>query len=282
MIPKPAPTTAMNLKHLSLVTLLAATVASAKAQQLEFLPDGSPPASSGESFKYTLLKPEDKTSETVKEGEHNPFGKSEVEVRAQNQKGTNEENQIRERLEKLRVVGVSPGKRGLRVMLGDMVLEPGLYVPQVLPEQDLMLRVGNITAQSIELVWVEKKPTGLPTRSMTIMVDLRPFVRCKLMGQPTEKNQWEKQTAGPKDVPVAVTFPDVALTPLNTSIQVADGSGIPRAVAVEDEEQPSSSAPPTEPVSLPVPPKPEVKPNPQWEKAMNLLDKILPKEEPKS
>ncbi|WP_075089006.1 hypothetical protein [Verrucomicrobium spinosum] len=76
--------------------------------------------------------------------------------------GTTEENEIRDRLAKLRVVGVSPGQRGLRVMLGDMVLEPGEDVPQVLPEQTLSLRVGAISSRAIELVWVEKKPTGLP------------------------------------------------------------------------------------------------------------------------
>lgn len=271
----------MNIKKLSLVTVLAMSSFVARAQQLEFLPDGNPSPSSSENIKYTLLKPEDKTSETVKEGEHNPFGKSEVELRAQNQKGTNEENQIRERLEKLRVVGVSPGARGLRVMLGDMVLEPGLYVPQVLPEQDLMLRVGNITTQSIELIWMEKKPSGLPARTMTIMVDLRPFVRTKLMGQPTQKNQWEKQYSGPKDVPVAVTFPDVVQNTINTPLQTAQNTNIPKAEPVDDADPASGGAPATEPASLPIPPKPEVKANPQWEKAMNLLDKILPKEEPK-
>ncbi len=64
-----------------------------------------------------------------------------------------EENQIRELLEKLRVVGVSPGRRGLRVMLGDMVLEPGVLVPQVLADQTIALRVASITPEAICLVW---------------------------------------------------------------------------------------------------------------------------------
>lgn len=269
----------MKTRFLILLTLLAATAVPGQAQQMEFLPDGSPPPlPGGADVKYTLLKPEDKTSETVKEGEHNPYGKSDVEMRNMNQKGTNEENEIRERLEKLRVVGVSPGARGLRVMLGDMVLEPGLFVPQILPDQSLMLRVAHISTEAIELVWVEKKPTGLPARSMIITVDLRPYVRYKLMGQPTDKNQWEKEKSGGAGaVPVGVRFPEVAQTPASSTVQVAQNTKVPRAEPVADESPraaggTASSAAPAAPAT------PEVKPNPQWEKAMSLLDKILPKE----
>lgn len=266
----------MNTRFLLLLTLLAATPVTGRAQQMEFLPEATPaPVPGGpESIKYTLLKPQDKTSETVKEGEHNPYGKSDVELRSMNQKGTNEENEIRERLEKLRVVGVSPGARGLRVMLGDMVLEPGLFVPQILPDQSLMLRVASISTESIELVWVEKKPSGLPARTMIIMVDLRPYVRYKLMGQPTDKNQWEKDKGGPGAVPVGVRFPEVAQTPASAHVQMAQNTKVPRAVPVEEGQNPAPAPASAAPTAAPQ----ELKPNPQWEKAMSLLDKILPKE----
>lgn len=263
----------MNTPKPLLVLLLATAAATAGAQQLEFLPPEGAPSVQQESVKYTLLKPDDKTSETVKEGEHNPFVQSDAELRTQNEKGTNEENQIRERLEKLRVVGVSPGASGMRVMLGDMVLEPGQFVPQILAEQTLMLRVGNITPSAIELVWVEKKPSGLPARVMTIAVDLRPYVRYKLMGQPTEKNQWEKPKAEAGPVPVARLFPEVAQTPASAPVHVAQNTAVPRAIPVSDDgTQAGSDAPP------PAEQQPTVKPNPQWEKALQLLDKLLPKE----
>ncbi len=124
----------MNHNSPFLFSLLALAAAAVHAQQMEFVADAAPAAPQTEQVKYTLLKPQDKTAETVKDGEHNPFGKSEGELKAGDQKGTNEENQIRDRLAKLRVVGVSPDPKGLRVMLGDMVLVPGQFVPQVLPE----------------------------------------------------------------------------------------------------------------------------------------------------
>ena len=143
----------------------------------------------------------------------------------------------------------------------------------MLPEQTLLLRVGNITTSAIELLWVEKKPSGLPTRTMTIAVDLRPYVRVKLMGQPTDKNQWEKPKADASKVPVSLLFPEVAQTPAAADVQVAQNTAVPRAIPVaEDGAQAAADAPPA------AEQKPAVKPNPQWEKAMDLLDKLLPKE----
>jgi hypothetical protein len=259
----------MNMKLHLLAPLLAAA-AVAHAQQSAFNPQDSASSSAHtEQVKYTLLKPQDKTSETVKEGERNPYSKGEAQLVSEEQKGTNEENQIRDRLVKLRVVGASPGPEGLRVMLGDMVLEPGKFVPQVLPEQTVMLRVGSITPQSIELIWVEKKPSGLPARTMVIPVDLRPSVRTLLKGQPTEKNQWGKDGGGKSDAPITLLFPEVAQTAGSSPAQMAHNTAAPRVTSV------STSADAPKPDSQ----EPAPKPDPQWEKAMDLLDEIMPKQD---
>src|SRR5688572_12525033 len=115
----------MKLSSILLALVAAAAGGSAQAQQ-EFLPDA--PVAKQEGVKYTLLMPSDKTSEVVKAGDRNPFAKADGGT-GPNQKSLNEENLIRERLEKLRVVGVSPGNTGMRVMLGDIVLEAGQPVP---------------------------------------------------------------------------------------------------------------------------------------------------------
>jgi hypothetical protein len=260
----------MNPRSLFLLSVLALAAAAVHAQQMEFVADGAPTAPPAEQVKYTLLKPQDKTAETVKDGEHNPFGKSDSELQAGDQKGTNEENQIRDRLAKLRVVGVSPDAKGLRVMLGDMVLVPGQYVPQVLPEQTVMLRVGSITSHAIELIWVEKKPSGLPARTITIPVDLRPYVRTKLKGQPNEKNQWEKEGSDSGEGAMTTMFPEVPQTAASAPTQMAQNTAVPRAVPVQE---PGDGGQPPAPAEAP-----SLKPDPQWEKAMNLLQKILPKE----
>jgi hypothetical protein len=220
----------MKASSILLALVAAAVGGSAQAQQ-SFLPDA--PAAKQDGVKYTLLKPSDKTSELVKVGERNPFAKTD-EGNSPNQKSLNEENLIRERLEKLRVVGVSPGNNGLRVMLGDIVLECGQQVPPLLPDQTVALKVGSITGQAIELLWLEARPEGLPARKLTIPVDLRPYVRYQLKGVPTEKNQWEKKADKGEDtnVPVGRVFPDVSDAAHMEALQAAQRLSAPRPAPV--------------------------------------------------
>ena len=248
----------MNTVPLILIAAGMMLTPAVLAQQPEFQPDARPKQ---DSVKYTLLKPADKTSELVKADERNPFALNDADARSQTQKGTHEENEIRERLEKLRVVGVSPGDRGLRVMLGDMVLEAGQLVPQLLPDQSVALRVGTISSQAIELFWIEAKPSGLPPRKLTIAVDLRPYVRYQLMGQPTQRNQFEKQKDEAGKLPVARLFPEVSQVPAAAApVPTQPTAATPRAAA-------ASSA--------------TAKVDPQWQKAMALLEEIERKEEKK-
>lgn len=135
------------------------------------------------TVKYALIMPNDKTSESVKPEDRNPFGRAQED--SKQFKGTSEETMIRDRLMKLRVCGASMDEKGdvSRVMLGDMILTPGQGLPAVLPNQTLALRVGAMTKDKIELVWIEKKTIGLPDRNLVLPVDLRPFVRYRLLGQ---------------------------------------------------------------------------------------------------
>ncbi len=262
-----------------IATFLAAVplVGSALLAQEEFIPEVAastaarePSGPQNEGVKYTLLKPNDKTSELVREMDRNPFGRSDAELQAQSQKGSNEENQIRDLLAKLRVVGVSPGSNGLRVMLGDMVLEAGQLVPQVLAEQTISLRVADITSEAIHLVWVEAKPTGLPPRALTIPVDLRPYVRVQLNGQPNLKNKWEKQSENVGNIPVARQFPATAQSAAFNADYMAKNGSIPKALPVEDGDS-------IHPAPLPTSVTPaEEKASTEWDQAMKLLQKLIP------
>lgn len=249
--------------------------------QENFLPD-TPVEQKEEAIKYTLILPGEKAVETVREGERNPYSKSDSPLSQFDTKGSNEENEIRERLTRLRVVGVSPGVHGLRVMLGDMVLEPGVTVPQLLPEQTVSLRVGNITPRAIELVWVEKKPSGLPPRVLTIPVDLRPYVRTVLKGQANERNQWEKENSGVAGAPVIVSYPAVAQTPAHSQSQMArnDKPPQPQQGAGASPSVPSPPPPVQGSTDAPATAVPVI---PEWEEAMKLLNKLVPlqKEEEK-
>lgn len=53
-------------------------------------------------------------------------------------------------------------------------------VPDVLPDQQVKLKVKSISPTQIEMVWVEKKPTGLPPKPFVIDVDVSPRVRYKM------------------------------------------------------------------------------------------------------
>lgn len=207
----------MKLISPLLITVICCLAGALRAQQPQvpddFTPDGKPGmAGPGEAppakIKYVLLMPEERVVEPVKATDRNPFGKSSEELQALNgNKGTTEENLIRERMEKLRIVGVSPGPKGLRVMLGDMVLEPDELVPPVLADQTLNLRVGHITDRAIELIWVEKKPSGMPPRLLTLPLDLRPYVRFALQGQSTlEKIAAEKSSHKNPNVTLGTQF----------------------------------------------------------------------------
>jgi hypothetical protein len=208
----------MKASSIFLALFAAAAGGIAQAQQA-FSPDA--PQAKQEGVKYALLKPSDKTSELVKASDRNPFAKVD-ENNGPNQKSLNEENLIRDRLEKLRVVGVSPGTNGLRVMLGDIILECGQPVPPLLPDQTVALKVGSITAQAIELLWLETRPAGLPLRKLTIPVDLRPYVRYQLKGIPTEKNQWEKKNEKEESKdPEGRAYPDISDAAHVAALQLA-------------------------------------------------------------
>ncbi len=158
----------------------------------DFLPDAPPQVDKNIGIKYALLLPDDKTAEMVKAGERNPFGKNENDQSQSTNKGTTQENSIREHLSKLHVAGFSPGPNGIRVMLGDMALEEGQTVPVIIPDQTLNLKVGKITRQAITLVWIEKKTSTLPPRLLTLPIEIQPTVRYVLHGQLTAEKTSNK------------------------------------------------------------------------------------------
>jgi len=239
------------------------------AQQLDFLPDaGATAAPEEEAVRYTLLMPDDKTSEIIKSEERNPFGKSDDALRELNNKGTNEENMIRDRLAKLRVVGVSPGKNGLRVMLGDMVLEAGQILPPVLADQSVGLKVSKISPEAIELVWVEKKITGLAARGMTLPVDLRPYVRYMLHGQPSEKNQWQKEPSSGEAETIGRSFPEVSHVLPGTKLIAPHPGNTPASADANDNEPSPESSPSPEMTAAP----PKESP---WDKAVGFLNELV-------
>ncbi|MGV3662173.1 MAG: hypothetical protein ACO1TE_18450 [Prosthecobacter sp.] len=133
--------------------------------------------------QYQLVLPDEKTPENVKPEEHNPF-ESESEAQDRMSPGDTEENRVRDLLLRLKVAGTKRMADGrMRVLLGNIILETGKPVPSVLPDQQVELKVKNITAEAIELAWQEKRATGLPPKLMIIPINISPRVRYQMLGQ---------------------------------------------------------------------------------------------------
>jgi hypothetical protein len=137
----------------------------------------SPEGDGKERVQYVLVMPEEKTPELVRQEENSPF---EARNDEEKQEGDTEENRVRDILVGLPAVGGGAGPQGMRVMLGSMRLEAGQDVPNVLPDQQVKLKVKSVTPTAIELVWIEKKPSGLPPKPFVIPVDVSPRVRYRL------------------------------------------------------------------------------------------------------
>jgi len=159
--------------------------------------------------EYQLILPEEKTPESIKPTENNPFSKA---AGKQEDESSSEENAVRDLLMSLTISGISSDSAGnRRLMLGPMKLERGMIVPPVLPDQAVHLRVNAITQEALELVWIEKKNTGLPPRALIIPFNVKPTIRTRLAGFTSQ------QVGGPARVGVINPNMPVPSTPAKNS-----------------------------------------------------------------
>lgn len=178
--------------------------------------------------RYSLIFPEEKTPETVKQTEQNPFGG--VQDPDDLTAASSEEAQIEQLLRSLPVVGNTSGGT---VLLGDIILRLGQLVPAVLPSQTCHLRVHQVSSDAVVFAWVEKKPTGLQTRTFTLDVDTTPQVATKLPGHGASSNRPFGQM--PSSRP-GIAVDSSRRTPRATVVNDTSPNSAPPAVA-----QPESS-----------------------------------------
>jgi hypothetical protein len=213
---------------LSLMLLLAATLGLHAQEEAE--------GEGAERVQYALILPDEKTPELVKPEENNPF--ETAADGAVDDEGDTEENQVRDMLLRMPVGGAVSGLRGVRVMLGGMRLEVGMNVPPVIPDQQVTLRVKSITPAAIELVWVEKKPTGLPPKLLVIPVDGSPSVRYRMPTSPGA----DPAAGGSMGT---VRRPDVS------ALSRPDTDGEPMVARAQPAEAPPAATPPAAPAAAP-------------------------------
>lgn len=232
----------MNFAHRLLLPGLMLTCMAVSSHAQEAAGEGDE-----KRVQYQLVLPEEKTPETVKPEEHNPF-ESETEALSRQSPGDTEENRVRDKLLKLPVVGTKRMADGrMRVMLGDIILETGHDVPPVLPDQLVVLKVKNITPIQIELAWQEKRLTGLPPKIMTIPINISPKVRYQMFGQTESEARESKGPNATMAMPLRDSVATTVVTPQSSPAPVASAvpapAEPPRAQAVADDLPPPNSPP---------------------------------------
>ncbi len=191
----------MNMKngirrHLRQITLVAACAVAgigAKAQEeLPALPGGDDALEVEHDPKAEKvgLMPYQKTPVDVASKERNPFASRSPEKKEEEVAEVNkEEDRIRLVLSELAIGGVSKSADGgLRVLLGDMKLERGAVVPQVLQDQTTQLMVAMITEEKIEFAWLEESGKGTGRR-LVMPIDVTPKVSFVLNGQQSKAEE---------------------------------------------------------------------------------------------
>ncbi|MBE7495845.1 MAG: hypothetical protein HS117_12945 [Verrucomicrobiaceae bacterium] len=270
MIPPRPPFIPLRILIASAV-LLGALVARAQDGTEEVEEDAK------ERVQYQLVLPDEKTPETVKPEEHNPF-ESETEAASRNSPGDTEENRVRDILMKLPVNGMSRKPDGrLRVLLGDIDLTVGDYVPQVLPDQLVALKVKSITSEYIELAWQEKQMVGLPPKIMLIPIDMAPSVTYRMKGGQGADAPMTRIRRGGSGMmrngqPVIAAPAGNPAASFSTSAPAVPAA-VPSMAATERSAPPSSVASPSVQPAVPSTPAAPAatSPNPAIESAVRML-----------
>lgn len=120
---------------------------------------------------------------SVAENEVNPYGFpiQKKKKSTSTKRSFSQEDQIRETLLSLPLTGVIGS--GSKVLLGNLILEQGEFVDDVLPGQTDRLLVKEITDTKVVIEWVEEFRRKVP-RVVEIPIDMRTQVHALLKGQP--------------------------------------------------------------------------------------------------
>lgn len=156
------------------------------------LPTTATPAANFVPGRIIGMRPEEKRPLLLKASERNPYAKrSDKEEITGEESIDAEEQQIRARLGSLSVTGRSEGPNGLRILLGDIILEQGRILPQLLEEQSENLKVLSIGEDTVVLGWIDIASGEASGKTMQVSYDLSPRVSYALHGQESPAAQEE-------------------------------------------------------------------------------------------
>ena len=134
------------------------------------------------------MRPSEKRSLTLKKSERNPYAKRSIDEGLTDEDQNSEEISIRNRLQGLQVLGSSRGQRGMRLLLGDILVENGTVLPPLIPDQTQHLKVMEVTNNKVVLGWMDIETGDLTGKTLQISYDLEPSVQYILQGQKLSDN----------------------------------------------------------------------------------------------
>ncbi len=133
------------------------------------------------------MRPSEKRFLTLKPSEINPYSnRTPKEEKNKDEEHNVEEIAIRKKLDALSVSGTSRNSNGLRLLLGDILLERGLVLPQLISNQTQHLKVVDLAEEKIVLGWMDVESGELTGKTLQINYDVKPAVRYVLQGQTTQ------------------------------------------------------------------------------------------------
>lgn len=136
--------------------------------------------------RVIMITPDDKRALVMKDTERNPFARRnpDVDLITDDTNQETEADMIRDILNALPVTGRAFGPKGLRVLVGEIIMEKGKIVDHVIEGQSENLIVEAVKDSTIELAWIDVETGKLSGKRFVLPYDLTPKVRYVLKGQP--------------------------------------------------------------------------------------------------
>lgn len=145
------------------------------------------------------MQPEDKRSLSLKVNERNPYARRSAKETAELEGTENEEElRLRDLLSSLSVTGRSRGPNGLRILLGDIILERGKILPQLIVDQSEQLQVIEVNDDTVILGWLDIETGELTGKTTQVSYDLSPSISYALHGQPGGRNTGSGKSKEPR------------------------------------------------------------------------------------
>jgi|GEM_PF-1142468 len=191
---------ALAVAFLAPWTIYSQEAATPSSQVTPAAPGVSPPKPRKAISRMIKIRPSQKRPLNLQARERNPYARRTENEKTASDRGTDsEESLIRAKLTSLSVTGSSRGPNNdLKVQLGDITLQQGRILPQLIEDQTINLQVTELTEETITLGWLDIETKELTGKTMLVPYDLTPTIEYQLSGQSRLAGKQGTASAEPK------------------------------------------------------------------------------------